>query len=254
MASLQGRWLKMSVGIAAISLGVVAMMLSQHYLYPRYLFWRFENTIQQQPVFMLIQQYHPKEYEAYISTVKESFQESENMEVVSSHTANLLNEIFSQHLEKAPNAPIDLYLKSTVELFQYLYTKQPEAVVLIETGRRDPSVDFKELSNDPMFDAYLTRVLDAKKLIIQGSIETPITKWDHEKAKVELEKIYDNLSKKFGAEIIKGIFVPSQTVIPPRVSSMVILELYGEILATGQEKSGDIMRYIGSLNVAKMKK
>ena len=228
----------------------IGTQISQQYLYPHYLLWRFEKSIQQQPVFILIEKNHPKEFQAYMANVKQSFRKSSDIKIISSYTSTLLNQIFNSHLEKAPNDPIELYLKSTVELYRYLYTKSPEAIVVLETGRQSTTLDLEQLSEDLVFESYLNRLLDAKKLIIEDSIKSPVEKWDHEKAKLELEKIYDALTQKFGAEIVKAVFVPSETVIPPRVSSIVILEFYDEILATGKQTAGDIMRYIGSLSAS----
>jgi hypothetical protein len=241
-------WAKGLIAIFAITIAFLSNALSQEYLYPQYLLWRFEKEINSQPIFILIAENHPKEYKEYIQNIQKSFKKTDDIAVVTNYTAALLNRIFNEHLEKAPNDPIDLYLKSTVELYNYLYTKMPQAIVVMETGSRGQSVDFKELTQDLTFETLLNRLLDTKKLIIQDSIKSPVKDFNHDNAKQALEKIYDNLSQKFGAEIIRNVFIPSEAPVPPRVSSLVILEFYGEIIATGKDTAGDIMRYIGSKN------
>lgn len=241
------KWLKVILIIAALSIGGLCYGLSQHYLYPRYLLWRFENSLHNQPVFVLIQQNHPIEFQAYMQKIKQSFKKSADVVEVTAHTAELLNQVFNVHLAKSPNEPINLYLQSTIELYRYLFNKLPQAIVMMETGKQMESGDVEQLSQDLVFESYLIRLLEAKKLIIQDSIKSPVIQSNHDKAKAELEKIYDNLSTKFGAEIIRNVFVPSEAAISPKVSSLVILEFYGEILATGKETAGEIMRYIGSL-------
>lgn len=241
------KWLKVGLAVSAVAAGACCYFLSNHYLYPRYLLWRFENSLYQQPVFILIEKNHPKEFQLYIEKINKSFKKSEDVTIITSYTAELLNQVFSQHLEKSPNDPINLYLQSTIELYRYLLSKMPQAVVMIETGKNISSVELEQLDQDLVFQSYLTRLLEAKKLIIQDSIQSPVTQTNHDKAKAELEKIYDNLSAKFGPEIIRHVFVPSETVIPPKISSIVIIDFYAEILATGKETAGDIMRYIGSL-------
>lgn len=242
------KWIKAMIAVVALGVGGGCYFLSQHYLYPRYLLWRFENSLHNQPVFALIEENHPKEFQAYMQKIKQSFKKSEDVVEVTAYTAELLNQVFNAHLAKSPNDPIDLYLKSTMELYRYLFNKLPQAIVMMETGKQASSVDLEQLSQDLVFESYLVRLLDAKKLIIQDSIKSPVIQSNHDRAKAELEKIYDNLSNKFGAEIIRNVFVPSETLIPPKISSLVIIEFYGEILATGKETAGEIMRYIGSLS------
>lgn len=241
-------WAKGAIAILALACAFLGNAISQEYFYPHYLLWRFEKVVQSQPVFILIAQNHPQQYQDYINKIKYSFKKSEDIAIVSGYTAELLNRIFNEHLEKAPDDAIDLYLKSTLELYRYLYTKMPQAIVVLETGSRAQSVDLKELSQDLTFETLLGRLLDTKKLIIQESIKSPVSSHQSEKAREALEKIYDNLSKKFGPEIIRNVFVPSDIPVPPRISSLVILEFYSEIIATGKETAGDIMRYIGSKN------
>lgn len=243
--------LKIIVAVSALIVGTIGYFLSSHYLYPRYLLWRFEKSLHQQPVFILIEKNHPKEFQTYMEKINKSFKKSEDIVAITSYTAELLNQVFSEHLKKSPNDPIILYLQSTIELYQYLLSKMPEAVAMIETGKNISSVDLEQLEQDLAFQSYLTRLLEAKKLIIQDSIKSPVTQNDNDKAKAELEKIYDNLSAKFGAEIIRHVFVPSEMVIPPKISAIVIIAFYSEILATGKETAGDIMRYIGSMGAKK---
>lgn len=242
------RRIKGALFAVALVVGFLGYFLSQHYLYPRYLLWRFEKALHNQSVFVLIEKNHPKEFQVYIEKIKQSFKKTEDVAAVTGYTAELLNQIFNAHLEKSPNDPIELYLKSTIELYRYLFNKMPEAVVMLETGKKISSIDIEKLSEDLMFNSYLTRLLDAKKLIIQDSIQSSILQLNHDKAKAELEKIHDSLSNKFGAEIIRGVFVPSDVAIPPKIASLVIIEFYSEILATGKETAGDIMRYVGSLS------
>lgn len=241
-------WIKGLIALCALAAVFLGSALSQEYLYPHYLLWRFEKEVGSQPIFVLIAENHPEQYKDYIQKIQKSFSKTDDIAVVTTYTAELLNRIFNEHLEKAPNDPIDLYLKSTVELYRYLYTKMPQAIVVMETGSRTQSVDLKELSQDLTFETLLNRLLDSKKLIIQDSIKSPVNVNNNDTAKLALEKIYDNLTKKFGAEIIRNVFVPSDVPVPARVSSLVILEFYGEIMATGKETAGDIMRYIGSKN------
>lgn len=245
---------KTLIAIIALLVAFMVGLLSQRYLYPQYLLWRFEKVLATQPVFILISQNHPEEYQKYLNNIKSGFKKKEDINVVSSATAELLNRIFNEHLEKAPNDPIDLYLKSTIELYRYLYTKMPQAIVMMETGRLTSNVDLTTLTQDLTFETLLSHLLDSKKLIIQDSIKSPVNTVSATDANTKLEKIYDNLSQKFGPEIIRNVFIPSEVPVPPRVSSLVILEFYSEILATGKENAGEIMRYIGSKNYKAEKK
>lgn len=236
------------IAIITILMVFLGAIVSQRYLYPHYLLWRFEKVLATQPVFILIAQNHPEEYKKYLNEIQSGFKRSADIDLVSSATAGLLNKIFNEHLEKAPNGPIDLYLKSTIELYRYLYTKMPQAIVMMETGRPANNVDLAQLSQDLTFETLLSHLLDSKKLIIQDSIKSPVNTLNSTDANGRLEKIYESLSQKFGPEIIRNVFIPSDVPVPPRISSLVILEFYSEILATGKENAGEIMRYIGSKN------
>lgn len=246
--------IKLLVAMIAVGVALLGNVFSQQYIYPQYLLYRFEKGLAQQPVFILIAKNHPEEYKKYLSDIKKEFHNKEDINAVSQTTSALLNRIFNQHLEKAPNDPIDLYLKSTIELYRYLHTKMPELVVMVEIGKQSSNVDLSKLSEDLTFETLLGHLLDSKKLIIQDSIKSPVNTINAEAANASLEKIHNNLSQKFGEEIIKNVFIPSQVTVPPRVSSLVILEFYSEILATGKENAGEIMRFIGSKNAQSQKK
>lgn len=244
---------KGGIAIAALGSVFIASVVSQQYLYPQYLLWRFEQALQAQPVFVLIQKNHPEAYRAYLEKIRENFRKNQDIGMVTSDTADLVNQIFQQHLAKAPNAPIELFLRSTVELYRYLYTKMPEAIVVMETGRNATSVNLQSLEEDATFRVLLDRLLDTKKLIIQEAMQSPVHQTDATKAKDALNKIYEDLAKKFGAEIMQSVFSPTSVVVPPRISSIVILDFYNEILSTGKETTGDMMRYIASQHSTKTK-
>lgn len=243
------KWIVFIIAMLAIPLG---MFLSNMYLYPQYLAWKFEKTILQQPLFALIAKQHPQVFTQYMHKVKISMEKNQDNELVPAYTADLVNTIFDQHLQTAPDESIYIYLKATLDLYRYLYTQNPQAVLKLEKGSNDVPVDFNKIWEDKTFQLLLSHVLDAKKLIIEASVQSPVQATPDEKSVPLLNNVIDELVKKYGAQIVKAVFATGNIPVPPQIGAAVIMEFYAGVASQGKENAGIIMRYIAKEKLKKI--
>ncbi|MFI4938190.1 MAG: hypothetical protein ACHQJ6_06755 [Candidatus Berkiellales bacterium] len=244
-------WIKHKVArliviVIAIGGGVITTQLSEIYLYPRYVGWQFERENLKQPLFSLIAQYHPKEYQAFIEEVKKGIRKGEDINIISSYSSSLLNQIFYQHLQNAPDEAIFIYLKATLDLYRYLYSVDPRAVVKLENGDSSIPVNLTLLWQDQTFKVLLNHLLEAKGLVIQAAIKNPVNPPQAEQAIKLLDGILDSLSTKFGAPMVRMVFIPSEVRLPAVMVAPLLLDFYVNLITAGKENAGIIMRYIAA--------
>lgn len=238
------KWLKITLLLAALASTVVGSILSENYLYPTYLGWEFERSIQKQPLFKLIAKHHSEEYAKFLVKVKASLHKDPNINIISTYSAELMNHIFYQHLQDAPDEAIFLYLKATVDLYRYLYTVDPRAVVKFENNDSPINVDLNALWQDKTFQVLLNHVLETKELVIEGSLNNPVTKNNENKPGANLEGVVDDLVRKFGGSVVRMVFSTVQASLPAEIAVPVIMDFYAAILSSGKENAGHIMRQI----------
>jgi hypothetical protein len=225
----------------------VATYLSNAYLYPEYLGWRFESDIKQQPLFSLIEKHHPNEYNAFLKKVKQSFRIDPSQDMVSIYSAELINNVFYQHLETTPNDYIDLYLKATIDLYRHLNGLDPRAVVNLENGNGSIKFDINALWEDKDFRALLNHLLDTKRHVIEASINTPQPSPNPQQAEQLLKEVLTSLENKYGEKTVRSVFTAQFKDIPVNQVAQIIIEFYTDILGQGKDNAGTVIRYIASL-------
>lgn len=246
---MRRKWHLWAVFAISLGFGLVGYMLSKNYLYPHYLGWEFEQQIKKQPLFALIEKHHPEEFKEFINKARKSLSKNEGLDVITSYSTELTNRIFYQHLQTAPDANILQYLKSTLDLYRYLYVIDPRAVVKLENGDESIPVDLQSFWEDKSFQSLLNQVLQAKQKIIEGSITNPAPLPTQEMTTPILNSVLDELIGKFGKDVVRSVFTPTSVKIPPKLAAAVIIDFYAAIVASGPEKAGIVMRHIADLKM-----
>lgn len=247
----KNKWQKIALVVVALFGFGGSAYLSQHYLHPRYLSWKFTSDIKKQPLFALIAKTHPQEFNQFITKVKKSF-EKKALQDVPIYSNELVNKIFNQHLQFAPDESIFVYLKATLDFYRYLYTQDPKAVVKLENPQSMLSLDLSHLWQDKTFQGFLNQVLETKKKVIEASIKTPVHPVGDEAPQL-IEQVLGELVLKVGEPMVKLLFNNAQVDVSAQLIAPLIIEFYAGIVSTGQEKAGKIMRHIASLKVKSQK-
>lgn len=244
---MKKRWHFLSIFAITIGFGLVGYMLSKNYIYPKYLGWEFEQQMRKQPLFALIEKHHPQEFKEFIEKVKVSLNRHEGLDKIAAYSTDLTNRIFYQHLQTAPDGAIYQYLKSTLDLYRYLFVADPRAVVKLESGDDSIPVDLPAFWEEKAFQSLLNQVLQAKQKVIEESINTPATVPTEDATTPILNTILDELIGKYGKDVVRSVFTPTSAKIPPKLAAAVIIDFYAGIVGAGEEKAGIVMRRIASL-------
>jgi hypothetical protein len=223
--------------------------LSQTYLYPHYLGWKFEKEITQQPLFALIEKNNPKQFKEFVSKVQGALQVNADPNLIAAYSSQLVNEFFFQYLKNAPNEAVSQYLKATLELYRYLATKDPRMIVKFENENGLEKVDLDTLWKDATFQQYLLRLLETKQQVILLGMQKPVQPPTAKDAEPLLHKVLHSLSEKYGKDNVKRMFGKDQKQIPDDQLGNFIIDFYTGIMEQGQESEGIIMRYLGSLKI-----
>lgn len=243
---IKNRWGRYLVFLGALGCGYVGAQICESMIYPQYLAWRFDSDIKKQPLFALIAKTHPQEFKQYVDKVQQTIREQGDVNVVPALSAQLVNSIFYQHLQHAPDENILLYLKATLDLYHYLNGQEPRAVVKIENDDKTIPVNLNVFWSDKKFQALLNHLLDTKRYVIVTGIETPVASPTSKEAKPLLQGVLNTLNHKYGEKVIQEVF-SSQNSVPANVGAQAIIEFYTEILKSGKENAGVLMRHMAHM-------
>jgi hypothetical protein len=248
-------WLKVVVTLIALGCAGATIPLSQNLLYPEYYAWKVEKEIKKQPLFHIIAERHPKEFAAFISDVKKSYQKTHSSVLMPALAAQLVNRIFIQYLQKAPDDYITLYLKATTTLYEYLNKQDPQAVLNFEQGSSLIFSDqMKSLAQDPEFQKLLNRVLEAKRYLIEATIKSPMPIPTEQEAKPLLNAVLQKLTDSYGDQAVSIMFEKVKPDTSPEMVSKLIIAFYTEIQAAGEAQAGIMMRYLAVLKGQSLEK
>ncbi len=242
------RWLKITLAIIAVVCALGAAELSKRYVYPHVLGWQFEREIVKHPLFGLIAKNHPQEFAVFVGQVKQGLLSGQPESVMSSYSTQLMGRIFYQHLQTAPNEAILQYLGAVLELYRFLYTQDPRAVLRMEYGQATTG-DLSAIWEDKNFKVLLNHLLQLKTKVIEASIATPVAPPSQAEAGSLLQGVLQDMAQKYGEDLVKQMFSPEQSATPANIIAPLIIDFYARIGMQGPEKAGIMMRYIASLKV-----
>lgn len=245
------RWLKVVLAIVAVVCALGAAELSKRYVYPHVLGWQFEREIVKHPLFNLIAKNHPQEFAVFIAQVKQGLITKQPESVMSGYSTQLMGRIFYQHLQTAPNEAILPYLGAVLELYRFLYTQDPRAVLRMEYGQTTTG-DLSAIWEDKNFKVLLNHLLQLKTKVIEASIASPVAPPSQAEAGPLLQGVLQEMAQKYGEELVKQMFSRDQTATPANIIAPLIIDFYARIGMQGPEKAGIMMRYIASLKVKGM--
>lgn len=236
--------------LVALAGGAVGYGLSKVYFYPEYLGWQFERELKKQPLFTLISQKYPIEFQHYIQVVRKNLRDNGNLNVVAASSAELVNSIFYRSLATAPDDYVTLYLKSTLELYHYLNGQDPKAVIKLENGSPEIEFDLSNLYDNKDFQNRLNHLLDTKRYVIEASIKTPVAPPSANVAEPLFKTVMSDLGQKYGDDNVRLAFT-NPKAIAPNLGAQIIIGFYTGVLSQGAENAGTIMRFIASLKDVK---
>ncbi len=245
------RWLKVALAIVAVVCALGAAELSKHYVYPRLLGWQFEREVVKHPLFNLIAKNHPQEFAVFVGQVKQGLIAKQPESVMSTYSTQLMGRIFYQHLQTAPNEAILQYLGAVLELYRFLYTQDPRAVLRMEYGQTTTG-DLSAIWEDKNFKVLLNHLLQLKTKVIEASISKPVAPPSQAEAGPLLQGVLQDMAQKYGEELVKQMFVREQTATPANIIAPLIIDFYARIGMQGAQNAGIMMRYIASLKVKGM--
>lgn len=234
----------LKIGITVLTVLLIGW-IAYIYLYPRYVNWQLEEQLLRQPLFKVIKEYHPQEFETFLVKIKSS-PEQNKREAAANYSAELINAVFYQHLEKAPDDYIELYLKSTIALYQYLNGLSPNTILKLENIEvADPNLT--KVWEDKQFRNHLGHLLDTKRHIIESSARLPAKVPTEEQAKPLISKVIKDLEVQFTPETVRAVFANQGKDVDPKVAANVIIQFYNLILSSGKENAGIMLRYMAHL-------
>jgi|GEM_PF-3602146 len=242
------RWQKVSIALVAVVCALGASELSKQYLYPHLLGWQFERQIKQVPLFSLIAKQHPEQFAEFVNHVRQGILEKQPEAKLAAYSSQLMERVFYQHLQTAPDEVVMRYLGAILELYRYLQSQDPRAVLRMEYGQ-SATGDFSAIWDAPEFKQLLGQLLEVKKKVIEESVASPVTIPISAQAMPLLQAQLQEMSQKYGEEMVKEIFNRKQGTIPANLIAPLVMDFYARIGAQGKENAGIIMRYIASQKV-----
>lgn len=245
------KWLKVTLAIVAIICALYTSELSKRYFYPYVLGWQFEHEIVKHPLFHLIAKQHPEEFAVFVKQVKQGLLNKQSDATLTGYSSQLMDRVFYQHLQTAPNEAIMHYLGAVLELYRFIYNQDPRAVLAMEYGQATTG-DFGTIWKDNHFQILLNHLLQVKTKVIEASIDSPMALPLQTEAAPLLQNVLQAMSQKYGENLVKQMFMKEQNAVPANIIAPLIIDFYARIGMEGQEKAGTMMRYIASLKVKGM--
>lgn len=245
------RWQKLSIAALAVMCAIGAAELSRHFFYPYVLGWQFERRISEVPLFDLVAKHHPEQYAVFINQVKQGILHKEPESQLAAYSTQLMERVFYQHLQTAPDEAVMRYLGAMLELYRYLHGQDPRAVLRMEYGQSAKG-DFSEMWEQPNFKKLLAQLLEAKKYVIEASIASPQPIPSKTQATPLLQAQLQEMSQKYGEDMVKELFNRNQGALPANLIAPLVMDFYARMGAQGKEKAGIMMRYIASQKVKGM--
>ena len=90
-------------------------------------------------------------------------------------------------------------------------------------------------------------------MIIETAIKTPVTT-PEPNATTLMDAVLNQLTVKFGEEFMRLVFSQTLVNVPPNMAANLIISFYSEIVASGKENAGIIMRLIAQIKTKEMEK
>jgi len=229
-----------------IVIAILIVIVGATLLYPSYRGWRFEQEVKRQPLFQLIEKAHPKEFNVFLTKAKADLKEKGNTSAIPLYAAELMDRIFYRHLQYASDDLIFAYLQATINLYRYLNTQDPCAVIKLEDPKSNVSIDLNDLWKDKLFKALLNQLLEAKKKIIETTLTAAAS--PSNVGQTWIDQILSGLSQKFGEAVVKSLFsYASTSTDSAEKAASLIIDFYVGIAGMGKEKAGEAMRYMASV-------
>jgi hypothetical protein len=226
---------------------LLTLLGMQFYGAQHYLAYVFESKIKSEdPVFALLAEKSPIEFNQYIARIKTNFVE-DNGNKVPYYTGEY---IYSQLKKYSPHAATQSFYdlaKATIALYSKIFAKDPGMVLTVEFNLQTVEpLDFKALGKT--YNDALNPVATAKIMIIENAIKNPqplLSKSDKERAKAIIHNILAKLSINYGDNVVTATFShPNDPTLNRKLAAEIIIQFYQMLLDRGKDDAGLVIKYI----------
>lgn len=237
---------KLALGICALAAAGLCYFGTTRYVKPVWLGYQFEQNLQKEPLFQVVAKEHPQAYAEFTQKVKADLKNPGDPNIITQASATLVNAVFFQYVDKAPDDALFHYLNSTLALYRYLAQANPTVIVKLENPQYPGNIEMGDLGTNPTFLELFAKLLNAKQQIIVLGINHPI---DPPKSTLSRQQlllpVFEDLSKKYPPEALAKMMGPGQMTVPPAELAQFIIDFYTAITNEGPEKSAMILRSLG---------
>jgi hypothetical protein len=248
------RFLKNISAIRLLTMLVVifTMLMTKFYVIPLYSAEIYEIFLKSdEPVFELIAEKFPREFQTYIDKVKECIVSNNNEDYLIIYKLEFLNSIFIKEISLASNVSIYHYYQVQYKIDETLFKVDPRLVLFLEfsnkyTKKPNPSLIITIAGQD-----LTEQIIAAKEAVIMSALimpEKPITADEKEAANAMIDTILADLSDNFGEKTVTELDTHISDVALSKESTVlyatILLEFYQKILSSGQNNVGIIYRYL----------
>lgn len=234
---------------------LLAIFFTHFYIYPYYENMRFGNKLaSENAILALLANNAPNDFAAYVQKVK-----SATKQQADEQTDIFINNEIAKYAPHASNASLYQFAKTSLALYQLLLTKDPAMVLQAEfpdkfIGKTDYALLQTEAGD------FSAKIATDKHDIIQSAITNPrppLTDEEIKKARSMVGGIIDELSKKYGEEVVLTTFQqPADPTLDKKLAATVVISFYEKMIAAGEENTGLMIRtllFVSTQPIAKNK-
>lgn len=236
------------ISLATLLACLVMIVIARPLLEPHFYAWTFESSIRgKYPIIDLLAQKSPEEFNAYVKKEKNEIIKSGNDKnnLTTFYTIEFLDSQVAKYSQIATNQSLYEFMQSRLNLFKMLIDTNPELILRLEFPRK--YVDETNASLEKL-DEFYNKTMQNSENVIKSALETPQTpptEQDSKKAVTILRNIATGLTKKFGKENVLLTFQdPTTPSLDKTIAANILISLYEDILATGVNDTGTVVKYV----------
>jgi hypothetical protein len=240
------------INILTIFAVLITISLTRIYIIPYYYVYDIDNKIKNSnPIFALIADDSPTEFNVYVLKVKENILKQGNASNQAMYAATLVNSVLGKHIPTASNQSIYDYLKIETEIDKSLYKENPILVLVMEFTASFENTDYVSLllNSKTMSGPLGNQIIKAKEEIIKSSIninsQKSLTVEEKQHAENIFIEILKDLVKKYDKKSVLLVFQnPNSPELDKKIGAEIVISFYELLLAKGPTETGMEIKFI----------
>lgn len=229
--------------ILSVILFLVIFYAAKTFLIPYYQAFTFEEKIKKNyPIYNLIANIDPNDFNIYISKVKQNIlsKGNPNNEIFYAH--QLVDSVFEKKILNASNKSIYNFVKIQQQLNQELVKTNPTLLLFKEFPD-----NFRKLVDLNHLSILISKdLLSAKEAVIRSAIENPqplLTETEKSTATKLITEILNVMEKQYGTDLVnKTFYRPEDPSLNRAIEAELIVAFYNAVLSKGEENTGLIIK------------